>query len=214
MSDDIFEGDDTFSERVEFLKNLDLFSLSNGTKNYWKLADHSALHTALYLMITKGMSFESGEKLMNKIRGTLGKKDMNKEKFTISDKTLKEWGLSAAKIQGIRTILSLDSINSSTLCKVKEGGLWLIKMHAVLAETNDDTPLYFCYEVKQNLAALLGHAKILSDEETKKLFTIWTGYRSQISYFLYRIKPESIVKILDDEELDKFDFNGCDKKPA
>lgn len=211
MSEDIFEGDDNAAERSDFIGDLDLFAVSNKTKKYWKLPERSNLHIALYLMITMGMSYESGEKIMKKIKDTIGDKDMSKENFVISDKTLKEWGLSATKISGIKKILGLKEITQQSLCKVREGGIKLVKMFMVLSETKDDTSLEFCYEVRRNLSNLLGHSKILPEPDAKKLFLKWSGYKSQIGYFLYRLKPDSAVKIVDDIELDQYDFNGFDR---
>lgn len=206
MSDDIFEGDNNSLDQQDFLDAMDLFSVSNASKHLWKLPERSNLHVALFLMITKGLPHAAGQKIMDRIEQAIGKKDMSHKNFTFSDKKMKQWGLSAEKISGIRKILTLDEINPNTLCKVKEGGIYLIKGFRVLADEDDDTFWESSFQVRYNMGRLLGHSKILPEQDARNLGKKWLGYRSQISYFFYRIKPDAMEKIVNEEELTADDF--------
>ena len=67
---------------------------------------------------------------------SIGKGDISPNSFHITDKKLKSWGLSNEKIEGIKAILALPEVNSKSLCKIKEGGIYLVKAFKIF--TGDD----------------------------------------------------------------------------
>lgn len=206
MPDDseIFEGDN-IDNKKEIALELDLFSLSNKYKNFWKYSEKSDLHQAIFIMISKGLSYEQYNPILKKIYTSLGN---NFTKFDISEKKLKEWGLSNEKIQAIYKITKLPEINSKTLCKIREGGIYLIKAFKILQEEDDDIFLAEDYIVRRVLGILYFRTKLMTIPEVKDIAKIWQGHRSQISYFLSRLKDSGAEKILNDEDLTEQDFIG------
>ena len=209
--DDIYQGPDTTEDRDFIAKELDLFSISSKYKKYWILDECSSMHRAIYLLIHKGVSFDIGDKIMQHIKSTIGNKDITSDNFTMTDKTLKKWGLSAEKISGIRSIISLPEVNSKNICKIKEGGIYLLKGFKVLEQEDDDVLWNNNYNVLKNMGILFYRDKSMSPQEAMTVGKNWAGYRSQISYFLCRLKPEGAIKILDEIELEPWDFFGCEK---
>lgn len=207
-SGDIFEGDSSKDEKKDYALDLDLFNISNKYKSLWKYPERTDLFQALFIMISKGLPYEQYNPIIKKITDSLGK-NITIDNFKIRDEKLKEWGLSNDKINGIRKILKIakeTSINPSTLCKVKEGGIYLVKLFKILQEEDDDIFLAEDYVIRRMLTILYSRSKLMSIPEAKEISATWQGYRSQISYFLYRLKDSGARKILNEEELDKSDF--------
>jgi hypothetical protein len=128
----------------------------------------------------------------------------------MTDKKLKQWGLSSQKIAAIRQILSLSEVTPRDLCKIKEGGIHLVKSFKVMTELDDDVFLNTDYNVLRNLGILFGRSKPMTSTEATIVSRNWIGYRSQISYFLHRLKPEGAVKVFAEQKLEPWDFWGAD----
>jgi hypothetical protein len=208
----IFEGDNTNEINQHFIQDLDLFNLSNKFKKFWKLPERNNLYTAIFIMVSKGLPFETYNKIMENMHKSLGVK-FTVNSFNFSDKKLKEWGLSNDKISGIRKILEIaktEEITPKNLCRVKEGGIYLYKSFKILQEEDDDCFLFEDYIVRRNLSILFYKDKIMTTTEAKDISVAWRGHRSQISYFLSKLKESGVVKILDDEPLEEYDFIGYD----
>jgi len=207
---DAFEGD-VNNDREFLAQDLDLFAVSNDTKKWWKLPEKSALHTAVTILISRGSTEEMTARIMEKIRNSIGKGDITRDNFKFTDKKLKEWGLSSDKISGIRKILSLEEVNAESLCRIKEGGIFLVNGFKVMHEEDDDVLWSEDYNVRRCLGILFFRQKNMTETEARQVGKVWAGYRSQISYFLHRLKPEGAIKIRDEEELDQYDFIGNDR---
>lgn len=202
---EVFEGDN-FDNRQFIAQDLDLFEISNKYKHLWLFPEYSSLHTSIVLLIRKGLSYSSSSKILNKINEAIGNKQISKTNFTMTDKKLKQWGLSSEKIEGIRKILNLEQVTSNSLCKIKEGGLYLVKLFKIINQEDDDIFLWDDYNVLRNMGILFYRNKSLSKQECIFISKNWIGYRSQISYFLYRLRPEGALKICEDLELNIDDF--------
>ena len=85
----------------------------------------------------------------------------------MTNKKLKEWGLSNEKVAGIRKILSLPEVTSKTLCKVKEGGIYLVKAFKIFQEEDDDVFLWDDYNVCRNLGILFFGDKAITKAEAR-----------------------------------------------
>lgn len=210
MSDEVFQGDNNNNVNTFIAEDLDLFKTSTEYKSYWQILETGALHTALEIMIRKGLSFSLGEKIMNNIRSAVGK-EMTKKNFSMTDKKLKQWGISSEKIKAMHKILDLPEITSQSLCSIKEGGIHLVKAFKIMAQEDDDVFLHTEYRVLQNMGILFCKEKNMTPVEAMRLSRVWNGYKSQISMFLYSLKPEGAFKLLDNQALDQYDFWGKDR---
>ena len=61
------------------------------------------------------------------------------------------------------------------------------------------------------MGILFFRSKLMTKTEATLLAKTWIGYRSQISYFLSRLKPEGAIKILDEDDLEPWDFFGVEQ---
>lgn len=202
---DVFEGDNTDISSI-IAEDLDLFSVAKNTKDLWILPEHSAHHTAVDLVMAKGLSFDMYKRLRTNIYNAIGKREYSRDTFKFTDKKLKEWGMSNEKITAIRKILEVETVDSGALCRIRECGIHIVKAFKVFYGEHDDTFLNEDYNVRTNLGLLFSKNKLMTPQEATKVARNWSGHRSIISYFLHRLKPESVFKILDNEDLQKEDF--------
>ena len=204
---DSFQGES--SNDTEFLQELDLFALSEQTKQWWQAPPRTPVHRAIEILIRQNMSWENGEKIMERVRASIGEADISLSNLVMTDKTLKKWGLSAEKISGIRKILSLQEITPKTLCSIKEGGIYLVQMFTVMEEENDDCWVYNNPNALRNLSIFLGRARPLTAREAVHMSrSAFSGHRSQLSYFLYMLKTEGAIAMVNDEPLEITHFYG------
>lgn len=202
---DIFEGDN--NDVSSFIaQDLDLFGVAERTMDLWKLQDSTSHHTAVDIVISKGLSRDMYSKIRTNIKNAIGKKEFSVDNFKFTDKKLKEWGLSNEKITAIRKIFQLETVDSNALCRIKECGLQVVKQFKVIFGENDDTFMNEDYNVRFNLGILFSKNKLMTPQESTKVARNWSGHRSIISYFLHRLKPTSTYKILEEQELSKEDF--------
>jgi len=208
MSDDVWEGDDTSTFFSDHAQDLDLFTLSNEYKELWDMPKLDAHHQAIDLLIAKGLNYDNYDKIMKCIVSSIGRNGFTKDKFVIKDSKLREWGLSNDKISGIRKILDLPEVNSKVLCRIKEGGIYLVKAFKIFHEEEDDVFLSDDYNIRRNISVLFLKDKIATETEARQISQSWQGYRSQISKFLYRMKQQGATKLLEDKQLTEEDFYG------
>lgn len=214
MPDDsceVYQGDqDDYSE---YIRSLDLFDVALSSKPFWYLPgtlcpkDSSPTHMLIWFVIHHGLSVSVSEKIMNHIKLAIGNNNISKENFTMKEDTLKKWGLSGDKIDLIKKILSLEELTTKTLCKIKIG-LYYLSIFKAMVDEEDDCFVYQDVNIRKNLSVILGRDKIVTESEARKISKNWTGYRSKISYFLYRLRPESMLKVMEEEELAAHDFWG------
>jgi hypothetical protein len=205
MTDYVFEGEDNTQENRKFQAEfLDLFAKSEKYKKYWKLPQCSSKHRALFIIISKELPYKTSSRILEKIYNTIGKKEIIK--FEISDKTLKKWELSNEKINCLKKMLELPEVNSKTLCKIKEFGIYGVKLFKIMQEEDDDVFLKEDYNICKNLGILFEKNRAMTKVEAQQISSNWLGFRSQLSFFLYRLKPEGAYKLLDEKELDEKDF--------
>jgi 3-methyladenine DNA glycosylase/8-oxoguanine DNA glycosylase len=202
---DVFEGDNNDMSSC-IAEDLDLFAVATRTMDLWKLPERTAHHIAIDLVISKGLSYDMYTKVRNNIKNAIGKREYSQDTFKFTDKKLKEWGISGEKINAIRKILQLETVDSGALCRIKECGLHIVKAFKVFFQEHDDTFLNEDYNVRTNMGILFCKNKLMTPQEATRVAKNWNGHRSIISYFLHRLKPTSAYKILDQEELDDNDF--------
>lgn len=205
---DGFQGQS--SNDVEYMQEMDLFAISERTKHLWQSQPRTPLHRAIEILIRQNMNWTNGEYIMQRIKDTIGDVDISVSNLTMTDKTLKKWGLSTEKISGIRKILSLEEITPKTLCSVKEGGIHLVQMFTAMEGENDDCWVYNDSNLLRNLGILLGRSRSLAAREALQIGRSFAGVRSQISCFLHMLKPEGAICIVNNEPLEPEHFYGVD----
>jgi 3-methyladenine DNA glycosylase/8-oxoguanine DNA glycosylase len=200
---------------------------------------HNSISCIISMRIPFQKSKEIRQKIYNSI-GKEGKIEITKENFTFKDKTLLEYGLSKDQIRIIKEILSivnkksenkeqlitesclatsgrdksnkLDLLTIKDLTKIKGIGVWTIKAVKILMNEDPDVSLEQDYYVRKILSRLYGYQKVITETEARKILQTWNGNRSQISYFLWRLKETAIEKILENQKLERHDFLGFEKE--
>lgn len=198
-----------FSEedfRLGMAEDYDLFALSNETKEWWYREPLGIIHETVLLIITEKLSFHKSDEVLNKIIASIGKKEITKTTFTISDNKLKEWGLSSDCCSLIRSVLELSSPTVKDIVKIRGIGIRNIKAIKIIMGEEDDQFLYEDLHIRRCMAILFNHKKPLTPSDAKHLSSVWEGHRSQISMFLLRLTFEGIGKIVEMKPLTKEDF--------
>jgi 3-methyladenine DNA glycosylase/8-oxoguanine DNA glycosylase len=218
------ESDVIGSDREQFdFTFFDLLKLSGETKQWWLQPTRSLLHNAISCVISMRIKFEKSREIRQKIYNSIGKEgkvEITKENFKFKNQTLCEYGLSTEQIRIIREILTFDNKKSENkeqltikdLTKIKGIGVWTIKAVKILMNEDLDVSLEQDYYIRKMLSELYGYKKVITETEARKILQTWNGNRSQISYFLWRLKFESIEKILENVKLERHDFLGFEKE--
>lgn len=198
----------TDREELDF-KHFDLLKLAIDNKEHYVFPDRSLTHNAILMIIANRLNNEKSEEVKKKLYSSIGREgkvELSKENFKFKDKTLLSYGLSHDQIKLIREVLEMKEINIKNLTKIKGIGIWTIKALKII--TNEDNVCFEQdYNVRNNLGLLYGYDKLVPESEVKKILSSWNGNRTIISYFLWRLKKESIVKILEDQKLSYLDFS-------
>lgn len=207
MSENIVGTD---REIFEF-EDFDLLNISKETELYWRQPERSLIHNAISCVISMRIPFKKSREIRQKIYTSIGKEgkvEITKDNFKFKDKTLISYGLSNEQVRIIREILNNDINTIKDLTKIKGIGIWTLKAIKILMNVDPDISLEQDYYIRNNLTLLYGYKKVMTETETKKILQTWKGYRTQISYMLWRLKPEGILKILAEQKLNKYDFIG------
>lgn len=204
--EDIIGTDREFQD----FKHFDLLKLAVDYKDHYVFPDRSLTHNTILMIVASRLNNTKSEEIKKKLYSSIGKEgkiELTRENFKFKDKTLLSYGLSHEQIKLIREVLEMKEITIKNLTKIKGIGIWTIKALKVI--TNEDN---ICFEqdynVRNNLGLLYGYDKLVSESEVKKILSSWNGNRTIISYFLWRLKKEAIVKILEEEKLEYTDFLG------
>lgn len=210
MSEDIVGTD---SELFEF-EDFDLLNISKETELYWRQPERSLIHNAISCVISMRIPFKKSREIRQKIYTSIGKEgkvEITRDNFKFKDKTLLSYGLSNEQIRIIREILNNDIKTIKDLTKIKGIGIWTVKAIKILMNVDPDISLEQDYYIRNNLTLLYGYKKVMTETEARKILQTWRGNRTQISYMLWRLKPEGIMKIFEEQKLDKYDFIGYDR---
>jgi hypothetical protein len=199
MSDEVIEwSHDNYDQ--ELAKEFNLFKLSQFTKKYWQQSSRSPFELFIELVILKDSSLKNATLILEKIKQSCGSVDPSK--FQITDKTLNKWGCSNESIFLIRQVLKLETHTVESILSLKGLGIWLHKALKVISEEEDD--IFFSDDVliRKNMSSLFLRKNTMSIMECKKISSVWIGYRTQISNFLWSITSEGIDKIIDFKPVD------------
>jgi len=214
--------------------HFNLLKLAQDTKDYYTFPERSLLHNAILMIIYSRLNNSKSQEIKNKIYNSIGKEgkiELSVDNFKFKDKTLLGYGLSHDQIGLIRSVLSLSKtlekgqMTIKDLTKIKGIGIWVIKSLKIITHTDDNICFEQDYNVRNNLGLLYGYDKLVSETEVKKILNTWNGNRTIISYFLWRLKKEAILKIIgiteddddeevkeEDKELNYFDFVANDRE--
>jgi len=123
----------------------------------------------------------------------------------ITDKELENIGIEPIKIKTIQNVLNLDDSDLDNFIEniedIKGIGPWTVKCLKIYFDLDDDVFLFEDLWIRKRMTELIRGDIVLTQTECNEHSKIWKGYRTQISKFFWRIKPEGIIALLSDEEL-------------
>lgn len=179
-------------------------------ESFFTLPPKTLFHNLISLIISQKIRFGQGRKIRQQLYSLL-----NTDEYTpnglnsLSDDTLKSIGLSDDKINCIRAILGLEDLTLDRAAQIKGIGPWTIKALSILTNGSNDIFLSEDYWIRQRFSELIQSSKILTSRQLENYiakFPNWVGQKTLISRFLWRIKPEGIMALLNSESLTREHF--------
>lgn len=182
------------------------------TKEYYKLKQYNIFHQTISLIISQKISFASSKK----IRSELFKNISPDNEFTreniskISKSKMFDIGIDENKYDVILTIINLGDCDDddwiNQISNIKGIGPWTIKCLEIMFDISNDLFLYEDLWIRKRLSELISSDVILSKKECNQISLHWKGYRTNVSKFFWRIKPEGITAFKNGENLDENHF--------
>lgn len=196
-----------------------ILNIMSGTKEYWTMPKKTLFHNTISLIISQKIPFHEGREIRQKLFSELGKYDIIYDEFKkISNNKLKEIGISETKINCIEIVIKLfedchddDNINIITkLALVKGIGSWTIKSLYILSNLDEYNDIFLIedYWIRKQIKILYGLNKVPSEKEVREMDIMkpWKGNQSNISRFLWRLKTEGAIAIINGVSLERHHF--------
>lgn len=195
----------TSSPEIESEKLLSLINknLLDKTSEFYKQKQYSIEHQTVSLIISQKVSFTIGKNIRKKLfELTKGEEFVKNNMNKISNEQLVKIGIDSNKIKTIRNVLNVEFEHTdkyiNAIDKINGIGTWTIKCLKIMFKTDPDIMLVEDLWIRKRLQELLRLNKLPTMSECNKLSNIWSGYRTIVSLFLWRIKPDGIKQLLQD----------------
>lgn len=194
---------------IPHMNNLNLINkkLLKNTKPYYELKKYSIVHQAISLVISQKISFQQGKNIRKELFYLINPDlEFTKENIkNIKDENLENIGIDVLKIKTIRNILKLDDTDNNDFIEkignIKGIGPWTIKCLKIYFELDNDIFLSEDLWIRKRVTELTENDTVLTQKECENASKNWSGYRTQVSKFFWRIKPSGITALLNNDEL-------------
>ena len=189
------------SEKKEQKVEYDIARLANDTRDYWKFKPRSDFHCIISCIISQRIKIEDSRSILKKLYILLNENEFTRENIcSLTNDELLDIGITTSKLSTIRDVCKLEDITEKKLISIKGIGPWTIKAWKLMMNKKGnvilDTDKYIlarCKELCNETSLTFLNDK---DDEDKR----------NIINFLWRIKPEGIIKIKNQLELTRLDF--------
>lgn len=187
-------------ELAEFYK--DLYPIPSGT----------LLHNTISLIISQQIKFSQGRLIRKKLYNLLNSlsSDSSQHDHILKGLTQQDWvklGLPSNKIQCIIEVATIPNLTIESLINIKGIGPWTIKALKILMDSDPNVFLNEDLWIRKRMSELCNSKKVLTPFELTHISNkIPTTNLTQISRFLWRLKPEGVVNLLNGRELTRQDF--------
>lgn len=181
----------------------------NNTKEFYKLKEYPIFHQAISLIISQKITFNKGREIRKKLFELTKESCFTKDNLgLLSYDQFKNIGLDDDKIKVIMNVIDIDCNDEEDfivkISKTKGIGPWTIKSLKIMFDLDDE----FLFEdlwIRKRVSELFKKDNIMSQMECKNISDAIENKRI-MSLFFWKIKPEGIKKILENEELKREDF--------
>lgn len=184
------------------------------TKKWYNVKKYGLFHQTISLIISQKISFVQSRTIRSEIFKIISpdKEFSRNNLLKIGKDKLISIGIDENKYNVISNIINLKQNDDNKLLwlseieKIKGIGPWTIKCIKIMFDIEDDIFLYEDLWIRKRLSELLSCDKTLSPKECNQLSSSWKGYRTLVSKFLWRIKPEGITAIKNNKILKENHF--------
>jgi len=164
----------------------------------WYPEKQPLYHCVISLIISQKISFGQSREIRRKIYEKVGKSIFIwQDIIKITDKEWKYINIDKNKKETIMevTLLERDGLLSNMLVthKIKGIGPWTIKATKIMTYSDDNIDLYEDLWIRKRMSEVYDIQS--SQRACKEVFDNFKGKKSQLSRFLWRIKPQSIDKV-------------------
>lgn len=194
------------------LMNLITNELLEQTKQFWKINKHTIFHNAISLVISQQVSFKVGRSVRTKLFMLINSSEITHENMSqLNNNDLEKIGLNQNKVNLIRFILNIKFVNDldfvNELAKLKGIGVWTIKALQILNLENLNVFLSEDLWIRKRLSELANAKQILTIKECNNFINIYCMInKSNFSNFLWRVRPEGIVALKNNQTLTRDHF--------
>lgn len=173
------------------------------------MKEYNIFHQTISLLLSQKISFYQSRKIRQSLFALIAP-DIAYTKVNISKLTNKQLlniGVSEQKYEIIQQIINIqcDLLNYSEwidqLKSIKGIGLWTIKCLKIIFNIDDNIFLSEDLWIRKRLSELIDSDKSLTIAESNKISQKFNNYKTLVSKLLWRIKPEGIIAIKNNQQL-------------
>jgi 3-methyladenine DNA glycosylase/8-oxoguanine DNA glycosylase len=185
---------------MEYLTN----DILTKTKQYWNIHQtKNIFHQTVSLVISQKISFAKSRRA-RQILYDLIKPDQEFTSKNLSKIDKSQWlkiGIAESQYASIQNLIKLDQNNYDNkewieqISKIKGIGPWTIKGLKIMFNIEPDLFLFEDYWIRSRMTELVSteiKPICMSSSNANILSSHWKGYRTLVSLFFWRIKPEGI----------------------
>lgn len=171
------------------------------TKQFWKINEHTIFHNTISLVISQKVSFNIGRNIRIKLFELIGSSEFTKDNISqLSDCEMQNIGLDKNKIILVKLIIRINKKNNleflNELLNLKGIGKWTIKALQILNLNDSNIFLSEDLWIRKRLSELIGIKSVLTIKDCDNLVNFDCKInKSNLTRFLWRIKPEGIIAL-------------------
>lgn len=194
---------------------VDPYAIVNDSRKFWEIPPKPVFHHLISLLTSQEVKFSIGRKIRHSlyaISSAVGCNGVITPELILSltDQQLSSTGLSPQRCITAKELarFSYEVKTIDDYAKINGVGQWTIKGLKILFNLDSRIILYEDKWIRKRLAELhqLPPRTVLTPIQAKDLFKPWEGYETLMSYFLWRIKPTGINRIIQRQPLTRDDF--------
>lgn len=193
-----------------------LGQLAEHYKDLYPIPCGTLLQNTISLIVSQQVKFSQGRVIRKRLyelidaktsKTSSGSTDTDTILRSLTHKDWKDLGLTPNKISTILEITSMSNLSVDNLDHIKGIGPWTIKALKVL--TNSDPNVFLSEDlwIRKRFSELVGTRTLSSKELDEMMGNSDTNSNlTQVSRFLWRLKPENVQKLVQSQELSREDF--------
>lgn len=199
---------------MEYLTN----DILTKTKQYWNIHQNKNIfHQSVSLITSQKISFAKSRQA-RQILYDLIKPEQEFTSKNLSKIDKSQWlkiGIAESQYASIQNLIKLDQNDYDNkewieqISKIKGIGPWTIKGLKIMFNIEPDLFLFEDYWIRSRMTELITIEKkpsCISSSNANILSSYWKGYRTHVSLFFWRIKPEGISALKNGITLTKTHF--------